>query len=64
MAGLLRGSAPAALLPGATDLATYGKFVFSGSRARRRRLGRRDSCSELLAYKSALERDVLGYEGK
>ena len=50
-------------LPGVTDLATYGKIVAQ-------RLDRPDTPArergllmELLAYKSALEREVLGYAG-
>src|SRR5208282_1258563 len=50
-------------LPGVTDLATYGKIVAQ-------RLERPDTPArekgllmELLAYKSALEREVLGYAG-
>jgi exodeoxyribonuclease I len=50
-------------IPGATDLATYGKVV--GQRLERPDTPAREKglLLELLAYKTALEREVLGYTG-
>jgi exodeoxyribonuclease-1 len=50
-------------IPGATDLSTYGKVIAQrlespGTPAREKGL-----LLELLAYKTALEKDVLGYKG-
>jgi exodeoxyribonuclease I len=52
------------LLPGATDLATYGKFVTQRLESPETPAREKGLMLELLAYKAALEGAVLGYEGK
>jgi exodeoxyribonuclease-1 len=52
------------LLPGATDLATYGKIVAQRLEKPDTPARERGLLLELLAYKTALEREVLGYEGE
>jgi exodeoxyribonuclease I len=51
-------------LPGATDLATYGKAVAQRIEKADTPAREKGLLLELLAYKTELEREVLGYEGK
>ena len=51
-------------LPGATDLATFGKVVSQRLENAETPARERGLLHELLAYKTGLEKEVLGYEGK
>jgi exodeoxyribonuclease-1 len=51
-------------LPGATDLATYGKIVSQRLEAAETPAREKGLMLELLDYKARLEREVLGYEGE
>jgi exodeoxyribonuclease I len=51
-------------LAGATDLATYDKFVTQRLESPDTPARERGLLQELLAYKSELEKEVLGYEGR
>jgi len=51
-------------LPGATDLATFGKVVSQRLENAETPARERGLLQELLAYKTGLEKEVLGYEGK
>jgi exodeoxyribonuclease-1 len=51
-------------LPGATDLATYGKVVSQRLESPETPARDRGLLLELLEYKLSLERDVLGYSGE
>ncbi len=51
-------------LPGAIDLATYGKVVSQRLESHETPAREKGLFLELLAYKAALERDVLGYSGE
>ena len=51
-------------LPDATDLASYGKVVVPAPREPRDARAREGPLLELLSYKTELEKEVFGYEGK